>query len=222
MPGHNDNTIPKPYLVSQLTSESDDIANQIVDAFSRRARHVGIRSIAMCELSKELRTSTKTIYKFFPSKGDLVHEIIVRWEKRIHEPFSYDNDLIAILRHWVRIWVENHVLFSTAFWQDLKSDFPLLHKVYVSSLEERMDTMKVRVRPYLKQDINHEFAWASYTLLIASASKPKTFEKIGLTREQCVYTAFDFWVNGALDLDRLQQDCGTSNHQQTLQSAISG
>lgn len=204
MLGQNDNTIPQPYLLSNLSNPEDGIANKIVEAFSNRARHAGIRSIAMCELSKELRTSTKTIYKVFPSKADLVHEIVVRWESRIHQPFSYNNDLIAILRHWVNVWVENHVLFSPAFWQDLKTDFPELHKVYVSSLDERLSAMKERVSPYLKSTVNPEFAWKSYTLLITSASKPKTFEKIGMTREQCVYTAFDFWVNAALDVDRLR------------------
>jgi AcrR family transcriptional regulator len=71
--------MPDPLLHSRLTEKSDqDVALQIVDAFSRRAQTVGIRSISMSDLATQLRISTKTLYKYFSNKGELVHELIVR------------------------------------------------------------------------------------------------------------------------------------------------
>jgi AcrR family transcriptional regulator len=196
----------EPTLVSRLSEkENPDLAEQIVEAFSRRAKIMGIRSIAMGELAKSLRISTKTLYKHFPNKADLVHELVARWESRIHKPISYyGTDLVEILRYWVKVWAVNDAQFSTAFWVDLKNDYPSLYRVYVDSLYERMAAMKRRVTPYLKPEINHDFAWQSYFILMTASSQPKTYEKIGMTREQCVFAAFEFWMNGAVDLARLR------------------
>ena len=198
---------PEPVLKSRLSQmEGDtDLAEQIIEAFSERARTVGIRSISMAELARQLRISTKTLYKYFANKGELVHELVVRWERRIHKPVSYyGTDLIEVLRYWVKVWIENDAQFSTAFWNDIKSDYPKLYQVYVDSLYNRMAAMKSRLTPFLKAEINHEFAWSSYFILMTASSQPKTFERIGMTREQCVYEAFNFWINGAVDLARLR------------------
>lgn len=201
----------EPILASKLQSGKDETAYQIVEAFSRRAHKVGIRSIGMSDLARELRISTKTLYKYFHNKEEIVHELVVRWESRIHKPISYyGTDLVEILRYWVKVWVENDAQFSTAFWTDLKSDYPQLYKVYVDSLYNRMEVMKARITPYLKTGINHEFAWSSYFILMTAAAQPKTFEKLGMTREQCVYAAFDFWMNGAVDLESLYAEQGNN------------
>ncbi len=204
------NNAAEPVLTSKLVDDGDnETAQQIVEAFSRRARMVGIRSISMADLAKHLRISTKTLYKYFRNKSDLVHELVVRWESRIHKPISYyGTDMVEILRYWVKVWVENDAQFSTAFWVDLQSDYPQLYQVYVESLYRRMDAMKARVTPYLKPEINHDFAWSSYFILMTAASKAKTFEKLGMTREQCVYSAFEFWMSGAVDLERLRREQG--------------
>jgi AcrR family transcriptional regulator len=178
---------------------------QIVDAFAAKAKVLGIRSISMGELAKSLRISTKTLYKYFSNKEDVVHELVVRWEARVHKPISSygTNDLLEILRHWVKVWVENDAQYSTAFWLDLKSAYPHLYKVYVDSLYERMRAMRERVAPFLRDDINPEFAWAAYFILMTASSQAKTFEKARMTREQCVFAAFDFWVAAALDPAKL-------------------
>lgn len=194
---------PRPFLETKLQTV-DDTAEQIIEAFSSRAKVVGIRSIAMGELARSLRISTKTLYKNFSTKKDLVHELVVRWEARIHKPISdYPGNLIDILRYRVKVWVDNDAQFSTAFWVDLKSDYPQFYKVYVDSLFNSMTVMKARMTPYLKEGINHEFAWSTYFVLMSTSSKPKTFERLGMTREQCIYQTFDFWLQGAVDVDRL-------------------
>jgi AcrR family transcriptional regulator len=202
------NAAAAPMLYSKLAPEdAAGTAGQIVEAFARRAKDVGIRSISMGELARELRVSTKTLYKYFRNKEDLVYELVVRWENRIHKPLSsYEGSLLDILRYWVKVWVENDAQFSTAFWQDLQSDYPQLYKVYVDSLYSRMAVMRARVTPFLKPEINPDFAWSTYFILMTASAKPKTFEKLGMTRDQSVYAAFDFWVNAALDKERIMRE----------------
>ncbi len=131
--------------------------------------------------------------------------MVVRWESRIHKPISYyGTDLLEILRYWVRVWVENDAQFSTAFWLDLKSDYPQFYKVYVDSLYNRMKAMRERVTPFLKEEINHDFAWQSYFILMTASSQQKTYEKINMTQEQCVFSAFDFWISAAVDIEKLK------------------
>ncbi len=206
MPPTKANPLQKPQLSTKILDGDKSItAHHIVEAFARRANVTGIRSISMSDLAKELRISTKTLYKSFRTKEAIVYELVVKWEKRVHKPISYyGDDLLEILSIWIKIWVENDAQFSTAFWSDLKSDYPQLYKVYVDSLAHRMKTMKKRVAPYLKDVINKEFAWSAYFTLLASSSQPKTFEKLGMTREQCVFEAFDFWVEAAIDKEKIK------------------
>lgn len=215
-----------PRLHSKINNgEAGNPARQIVEAFAARAQTVGIRAISMSELARELRVSTKTLYKNFRNKEELVTEMVVRWERRIHKPISaYDGGLFDILRYWVKVWVENDAQFSTAFWLDLKTDYPQLYQVYVESLYSRMATMKEQVKPFLKDNLNQPFIWSSYFILMTAAAQPKTFEKIGMTREQCVFAAFDFWAEAALDKEkvrRYEEAASTDGKQEAGKKSVS-
>ncbi|MEX0740413.1 MAG: TetR/AcrR family transcriptional regulator [Pseudohongiella sp.] len=197
-------------LAHKLTSRIQDdtsarVANQIIDAFARKARVLGIRSISMSDLARGLRMSTKTLYRYFDNKEELVHELIVRWEARVHKPITAyaTNDLMEILRYRIKVWVENDAQYSTAFWLDLKTGYPTLYKVYIDSLHESMRAMRERLGPYLRDDLDPEFAWSCYFTLMTDAARRRTFEKVGMTREQSVFAAFDFWVKAAIDPDKL-------------------
>lgn len=195
-------------LASRIQDDINvEVASQIVDAFARKAKVLGIRSISMADLASALRMSTKTLYKYFANKEELVHELIVRWELRVHKPITaYNTDnLMEILRYRIKVWVENDAQYSTAFWLDLKTGYPALYKVYVDSLYESMRTMRERLGPYLRDDVDVEFVWACYFTLMTDAARPRTFEKVGMTREQCVFAAFDFWVVAALDQVKLSK-----------------
>jgi len=202
------NTALSNRLISRIQNAPNaEVANQIIDAFARKAKVLGIRSISMNSLAGSLRMSTKTLYKYFTNKEELVHELIVRWEARVHKPISAypTNDLMEILRYRIQAWVQNDAQFSTAFWLDLKTGYPQLYTVYIDSLYESMRAMRERLTPYLRDDVDVEFAWSCYFTLMTDAARRKTFEKVGMTREQSVFAAFDFWVKAAIDQDKLSQ-----------------
>jgi len=199
----------KQKLTSKIPEDHNArVANQIVDAFARKARVLGIRSISMGGLASSLRMSTKTLYKYFTNKEELVHELIVRWEARVHRPITDygTDDLMEILRYRIKVWVDNDAQYSTAFWLDLKTGYPDLYKVYIDSLYESMRVMRERLTPFLRDTVDVEFAWSCYFTLMTDAARRKTFEKVGMTREQCVFAAFDFWVSAALDPDKLARN----------------
>lgn len=209
--------LPRVVLSSGLADKADPaLAHDIVEAFSLRARDHGIRDISMANLAADLKMSTKTLYKIFANKRELVHELVVRWELRIRKPIEkYQGDLLTVLRYWVKVWVENDAQFSTQFWLDLKSDYPELYQVYVNSLYNRMGAMRIRLTPYLKPEVNTDFAWSSYFILMTASAQPKTYEKLGMTKEQCVFEAFDFWMSAAIDMERLvlaQENVATVSH----------
>lgn len=197
---------PSGPIRSKLSSSDNTFVTQnIIDVFARKAKILGIRSIAMNDIAKELRASTKTIYKHFRTKEDLVYELIVRWENRTHRPISsYGMSLLEVLRYWINVWVENDAQFSASFWMDLKTDYPKLHKIYSDSLYAQMAAMQKQLTPYIRDDVNHDFIWSAYFLLMTSFALPKKFEKVGMSREESVYSAFDFWIHGALDIDKLK------------------
>ena len=49
----------------------EQVREQILDVFSRKAQAVGLRAVMMGELATELRVSASTLYKQFPSKEAL-------------------------------------------------------------------------------------------------------------------------------------------------------
>lgn len=56
-------------LGAKLAAEdASGTPGQIVHAFARQAQAVGIRSISLGELARELRVSTTTLYKYFRNK----------------------------------------------------------------------------------------------------------------------------------------------------------
>ncbi len=196
---------PGPIRSKLSKANNTFVTQQITEVFARKAKVLGIRSIAMNDIARELRTSTKTIYKYFRTKEDLVYELIVRWENRTHRPISsYGMSLLEVLRYWINVWVENDAQFSASFWIDLKSDYPKLQQIYLDSLYAQMAAMQQQLTPYIREDVNHDFAWSTYFMLMTSSASPKKFEKIGMSREQSVYSAFDFWIHGALDIEKLK------------------
>ncbi|MGI1679055.1 MAG: TetR/AcrR family transcriptional regulator [Cellvibrionaceae bacterium] len=199
-------------LITPLTShiakdEANTTSTRIIEAFAAKAREVGIRAIVMGELASEIHVSKKTLYKYFRNKEELVRELIVRWENHLYEaaPIN-DGDVIGLLKRWVTIWVNNDARYSTEFWRELRDEYPELYQHYVKSLLSRMTLMRKKLTPYLNEGMDNQFTWEIYRTLISNAAKPRMFEKLELSREECVSKTLDFWVKSAIDEEKLKNE----------------
>jgi len=103
---------------------SGRVRERIVLAFTERTRTLGPRSIVMAELASELGIRTRTLYRHFRAKDELVVEVV----ERLAEEFAsaqrrrLEQRLPALdrLRETAVSWVEARTRFSPTFWRDLR------------------------------------------------------------------------------------------------------
>src|SRR5688500_12199962 len=76
--------------VTDTTARRDArLEEQVRREFSARARKSSPRAVVMADLARDLGISTKTLYRLFPSKADLMRRLLERWAGR------FEQDLVA-------------------------------------------------------------------------------------------------------------------------------
>src|SRR5947209_3596224 len=98
--------------------ESDLLKQQILDAFSTKAKRDGIRNVMMGELATELRISASTLYKLYPSKKALTLACVDRWANELS---AVDAAVPALgggregferFMHWIDAWADANARLS--------------------------------------------------------------------------------------------------------------
>ncbi|GAB1261569.1 TetR/AcrR family transcriptional regulator [Aurantivibrio plasticivorans] len=175
-----------------------------MEAFAGKAREVGIKAILLSDLAKSLGMSKKTLYKYFPSKEAITYELIVRWERRVNEPVVFiETDIVGSIKGWAKRWVNTDAQFCVAFWRDLRSEYPDLYSHYEKAFRGRVEIIRKIISPYMREDLAQDFSWAAYKALLRSAARPEMYQRLGISREECILNAVDFWVVAALDRDKV-------------------
>src|SRR4249920_707836 len=91
-------------------SAPSEVRARILDAFSTRAKQVGIRGVMMAELAGELRMSAATLYKQFPSKEALAMACVERWARELGAAEAAKRDPahprhgFEQFMHWIDAW----------------------------------------------------------------------------------------------------------------------
>ncbi len=106
--------------------EQDKIIEHTEEKFFRD----GFYKTTMDEIASELRMSKKTIYKFFPSKDDLVHSIakffMNRMKNKIVPALSSDKNAIEKLGDLIKILVKASEKISITRMEELKRHYPFV------------------------------------------------------------------------------------------------
>lgn len=106
--------------------EQDKIIEHTEEKFFRD----GFYKTTMDEIASELRMSKKTIYKFFPSKDDLVHAIakffMNRMKSKIVPALNSDKNAIEKLGDLIKILAKASEKISIARMEELKRHYPFV------------------------------------------------------------------------------------------------
>ncbi len=182
----------------------DGLRARILREFGKRARVAGLRSVVMAELARDLGISSKTLYRCFPTKDEMVRGLIDRWVERLfvgdgnrYQPTH--GDARTALREWGEAWVTGIQRFSPAFWTELERDYPDAYAAYSEAARElrarARESFASRIRPELPAD----FAQALFLSMVRTAADPVFCERLAMTRRDAVVAAIDVWSRGALD-----------------------
>jgi AcrR family transcriptional regulator len=189
-------------LTDSQTRQEVYILEQSFEALTRD----GVRSFTVDSLSQNLGMSKKTIYKFFPSKEDLVdksvgyfHGLIEKKLKRLIE--TEPNPAIQFVK--VMEFIMGHISnVSIERLADLKNRFPRVwEKMETFRLARRDDFFHVlsnaQKQGYVRDDVDINIIATLYMNIINSTFQPEFFLKNNLAPTDAIHN-FLKMISGGL------------------------
>jgi len=181
---------------------------RIVDAFTERARSLGPRSVVMAELARDLGISTRTLYKHFRSKAELMHEVIGRYAEAAardqESRFSRNLDPLERILETAYAWLDNRDRFSAVFWREAHQQYPEAVEVWRATRRRLVENAKERALPDLPDDLSPDLAIRLLFAVIEEAADPVRCDRLGISRHEAVSLAARVFVRGAVRPPRLR------------------
>ena len=127
-----------------------DMKENILRVATPRMQQVGIRSVSIEDLCKELGISKKTFYVYFPSKDDLVDAMLHAHEEKITNDVHHlvaNKTVVQLLVDWTKIARQteksNHQTPPVLY--DLKKYYPNLFKMHLKRVRRVMQQFLVQL-----------------------------------------------------------------------------
>lgn len=89
---------------------ADAVCGEILEVATEKMRSVGIRSVSIDDICRQLGISKKTFYVYFESKDQLVKEMLLVHERKMEEKMLHEiegKSIIQILSEWAEIAQRN-------------------------------------------------------------------------------------------------------------------
>ncbi|MCB2204482.1 TetR/AcrR family transcriptional regulator [bacterium] len=188
---------------------SDHTRNRILAAASQRFFRHGFYRVSMDSLVAEVRTSKSTIYKYFPSKEDLVQAVLEEINREINETLeaivtdgtrNFQEKLTAVTRFTGSILTK----VSEEFLTDLRMHTPELWDVYQSMRQDRLDNLYGRLfrdgidEGIIRSDMELDFILLVYTKLTELAVQPEALSASPLSNIDAYAGLTTLFLEGAL------------------------
>ena len=177
---------------------------QILHTFIRMVKAEGLRAVSMLNLATNLGISTKTLYRHFPAKSELVHAIVLvnamRFnENRTRRLISGENPHQRILAASLE-WLELRNELGEWFWHELQRDFSAVHSLYEQNLTSFLERAAALLRSEIRDGLNADYAMSILWKTINAVPTYEECEKLGLTRNEALIQSIDIWARGSLKL----------------------
>ena len=126
-----------------------DMKENILQVATPRMQQVGIRSVSIEDLCKELGISKKTFYVYFPSKDDLVDAMLHAHEEKITKDVQHlvaNKTVVQLLVDWTKIarQTEKSSHQTPPILYDLKKYYPNHFKQHLKRVRRVMQQFMVQ------------------------------------------------------------------------------
>lgn len=127
-----------------------DMKENILRVATPRMQQVGIRSVSIEDLCKELGISKKTFYVYFPSKDDLVDAMLRAHEEKITNDVHHlvaNKTVVQLLVDWTKIarQTEKSSHQTPPILYDLKKYYPNIFKLHIRRVRRVMQQFLVQL-----------------------------------------------------------------------------
>ncbi len=181
---------------------------RIVDVSSKRFMESGISKVTLDEIATELGMSKKTMYKFFPSKEDLLKTIVhtmmnglrVRVEAVVNsdKPFvEKAPELLALIGHQISIMSKQFLFdlqrFTPELWKEI-DDFRRqriltnVRKIFIQAQDEGV----------FRKDLDIELFILVFTSSVQGIVNPQTLSQQSFSAEEALHGIFRIIFEGAM------------------------
>lgn len=182
--------------------------DRIIEHAENRFLGSGFNKVTLDELSNELGISKKTMYKFFPSKEDLVTTMLRMVMRRVERNVT----MICQSNKPVTRRLAELMLFigtlagriSRAFQMDIQRFAPSLWKELDNFRQEMILTRvaalicEAKEQKKFRDDVNDEVVVMMFTNAVQSIVNPEVLSKHSFSPKEAMYTIFHVIFEGSL------------------------
>jgi AcrR family transcriptional regulator len=158
----------------------------------------------MLSLASELGISTKTLYKHFPTKADLIQAVVELNDLRFNE--SRTRRIMTGLDMHQRMvsgaleWFELRSELGEMFWHELQRDYIEVYTLFEQRLQFFLEQSVAILKPEICDGLNKDYALSLLWKQINDVPSYEECEKFGLTRKDALVQAIDIWARGCLKM----------------------
>ena len=161
-------------------------------AFDLFMKH-GIRKMSIHKLSKSLRISTKTVYKYFENKEALLEKVLEMFREQRFQTFEKVNDSSETIPLMLDTWymaIKKEYIVNNKFYNDLQYYYPELesksekefgHKYWIFLHQAFMKGIEDGV---LQSNIMPLVAMEGISALYSAVARSEQFDKFGASTYQ--------------------------------------
>jgi AcrR family transcriptional regulator len=164
---------------------------EIIETSLSRFLKYGIRKMTIQTLVSPLGISTKTVYKYFRDKEDLLKECLkLHYSRVLDSTFSltgqYPNAVVALLSTW-NMALDTDFGVNKVFYHDINHYYPALQDEILKSHGEKISSVFVNLvkegieKGYFLADLQPRIILESFTILYTSITRSGQFKKFRLS-----------------------------------------
>ncbi len=191
-------------MSSQPTIETKHalMRDEVLNAFAERCQDSGPRGVSMASLVAQMGISTKTLYRLFPSKNDILNALMQRWAdtSTLHQQQGLAERLLPKVRitDAALAWLDTRNRFGEMFWTELPKYFPSAYRIYEREYQAFLQRSRNNLVDSIRPEINADLALSSLMTLIAHASEPVRCRRLKMRQRDAVIQTIEMWSQGAL------------------------
>jgi len=175
---------------------------RILDTFIMLVKVEGLRAVSMLGLAKKLGISTKTLYRHFSSKAELIQAVVelndLRFnETRVRRILAGENAHQRILLASLE-WFELRSELGDSFWHELERDYFDVYTLFEQRLESFLERSAALLKPEIRPELNADHALLLLWKSINEVPSYEECEKFGLTRKDALTQSINIWARGSL------------------------
>lgn len=168
----------------------------------------GFNKVTLDELSSELGISKKTMYKFFPSKDELLRTIIRALQRRVERNVmsivESDKPIAQKLAEFMLFIGKIAGRLSRAFQLDVQRFAPAIWKEMDSFRREKITThfgaliQEAKKEGIFRDDVNDQIVFMMFLNSVQSIVNPEVLSQHSFSPKEAMYTIFHVIFEGSL------------------------